>query len=471
MNKVFSRRQVMLAGAATAAFSTLPAGRASAAPARVLTVGKRSIEVNGKAASVFAIQGADGRPGAVLAPGERFATSLVNQCGEPTIIHWHGQTPPVRQDGVTETGYETLIADGAAQGYDFAPRPGTHWMHSHQGLQEQQLMAAPLIVRTAAEMQEDRQEIIVLLHDFTFKSPAEILAGLTGGGGMGGSAGGGMMGNMGGMMSGKSDLNDVDFDAYLANGRTLADPEVFQVEAGGRIRLRLINGAAATAFWIDTGALPGRIIAVDGDAVQPLAVGPFPLAAAQRVDIVLDLPPGEGAYPILAQREGDVARAGVILAASKARIARLESLANIAAGPCGVELEVLLRGAQPLLNRPFDRVTQVHLTGGMMGYDWGIDGRQWQNHQPILVKQGERVGLDIINDGMMAHPMHLHGHHFQVVAINGSALPGAMRDTVLVPPMGSVRIAFDADNPGRWLFHCHNLYHMAAGMMTELRYV
>ncbi|OYV35214.1 MAG: copper oxidase [Acidocella sp. 20-61-6] len=428
------------------------------------------MEVNGKAASVFAIQGADGRPGAVLAPGERFATSLVNQCGEPTIIHWHGQTPPVRQDGVTVTGYETLIADGAAQGYDFAPRSGTHWMHSHQGLQEQQLMAAPLIVRTAAEMGEDRQDIVVLLHDFTFRNPADILASLTGGGGMGGG-GGGMMGNVGGMMSGKTDLNDVDFDAYLANDRTLADPEVFQVEAGGRIRLRLINGATSTAFWIDTGALQGQIIAVDGDAVQPFAVGPFPLAEGQRADVLLNLPAGEGAYPILAQREGDVARTGIILATPKARITRLQTVANTAAGPCGVELEVLLRSTQPLLNRPFDRVTQVHLTGGMMGYDWGIDGRQWQNHQPILVKQSERVGLDIINDGMMAHPIHLHGHHFQVVAVNGTALSGAMRDTVLVPPMGSVRIAFDAGNPGRWLFHCHNLYHMAAGMMTELRYV
>lgn len=142
MHKFLSRRQVMLAGAASAAFSTLPDGRASAAPARVLTVGRRTIEVNGKAASVFAFEGAGGASGAVLAPGERFTTSLVNRCGAPTIIHWHGQTPPVQRDGVTATGYETLIADGAAQGYDFAARPGTHWMHSHHGLQEQQLMAA-----------------------------------------------------------------------------------------------------------------------------------------------------------------------------------------------------------------------------------------------------------------------------------------------------------------------------------------
>ncbi|MDE8343559.1 MAG: multicopper oxidase domain-containing protein, partial [Acidocella sp.] len=71
---------------------------------------------------------------------------------------------------------------------------------------------------------------------------------------------------------------------------------------------------------------------------------------------------------------------------------------------------------------------------------------------------------------MMSHPMHLHGHAFQVVAINGQAFNGAVRDTVLVPPMGNVRIAFDADNQGRWALHCHNLYHMMSGMMTEVRY-
>jgi FtsP/CotA-like multicopper oxidase with cupredoxin domain len=72
---------------------------------------------------------------------------------------------------------------------------------------------------------------------------------------------------------------------------------------------------------------------------------------------------------------------------------------------------------------------------------------------------------------MMAHPMHLHGHHFQVVNINGQTLSGAVRDTVLIPAMASVTVAFEADNFGRWLCHCHNLYHMATGMMSELIYV
>jgi FtsP/CotA-like multicopper oxidase with cupredoxin domain len=76
----------------------------------------------------------------------------------------------------------------------------------------------------------------------------------------------------------------------------------------------------------------------------------------------------------------------------------------------------------------------------------------------------------LVNQSMMAHPMHLHGHVFQVIAIDGRPIAGAMRDTVLVPPMTRVRFAFDADNPGRWAFHCHNLYHMETGMMTEFRY-
>jgi FtsP/CotA-like multicopper oxidase with cupredoxin domain len=67
--------------------------------------------------------------------------------------------------------------------------------------------------------------------------------------------------------------------------------------------------------------------------------------------------------------------------------------------------------------------------------------------------------------------MHLHGHHFQVTEIGGTRIAGAMRDTVLVPAMGTVVVAFDADNPGRWLYHCHNLYHMMAGMMSEVVYV
>ena len=123
------------------------------------------------------------------------------------------------------------------------------------------------------------------------------------------------------------------------------------------------------------------------------------------------------------------------------------------------------------MERSADIRPSVMLTGNMSPYPWTLDDRIWSNRRKVEVSAGQRVALEFMNHSMMAHPMHLHGHHFQVRALNGQALHGAMRDTVLVPSMGSVRVEFDADNPGRWLYHCHNLYHMMTGMMSELVYV
>jgi FtsP/CotA-like multicopper oxidase with cupredoxin domain len=101
----------------------------------------------------------------------------------------------------------------------------------------------------------------------------------------------------------------------------------------------------------------------------------------------------------------------------------------------------------------------------MAGYSWGMSG------EPIKVRSGERIEIEMMNMSMMSHPMHLHGHHFQIVAINGQRFQGAVRDTVLVPPMQSVTFAVDANNPAKaWAFHCHHLYHMASGMMSSFGY-
>jgi FtsP/CotA-like multicopper oxidase with cupredoxin domain len=271
------------------------------------------------------------------------------------------------------------------------------------------------------------------------------------------------------MAHGGMDLNDVDFDAYLANDRTLDDPEIVLVERGARVRLRIINGASGTNFVIDLGALEGRLVAVDGDPVMPIAGRRFGLAMAQRADIELDLR-GAGAWPILAQREGDTIRTGIVLATANAGIARVPEHAASAAAALDLALEQRLRARMPLAAKPAARTHRTTLTGDMASYSWTIDGHGWEDRQPLMVRQGERVVWEIVNTTTMAHPMHLHGHHFQVIAINGQAFAGALRDTVHVPPGVSVKVAFDADNPGRWLIHCHNALHMAAGMMTELRY-
>jgi FtsP/CotA-like multicopper oxidase with cupredoxin domain len=104
-------------------------------------------------------------------------------------------------------------------------------------------------------------------------------------------------------------------------------------------------------------------------------------------------------------------------------------------------------------------------------YAWSMNGAYWPWTEPLMLHQGQRVGIEPVNHSMMTHPIHLHGHAFQVIAIDGRPIRGAVRDTVLVRPMmGCVRFAFDAGNPGRWAFHCHTLYHMMAGMMMEFRY-
>jgi FtsP/CotA-like multicopper oxidase with cupredoxin domain len=467
MPSLLTRRGLLAVTAALTTSSTFNArdAYAQASPVR-LSAERRVLDVNGRAASVFGIRQPNGTAGVVLDPGQRFAVALANDSGEPTIIHWHGQTPPVRRDGIADTGFETVIAAGAAQTYDFAPRPGTHWMHSHHGLQEQILMAAPLIVRTAEDAAADMQEVTVMLHDFSFRDPAEILAGLTGGKDM--KAGGAMPGM--GMPGDAPDLNDIQYDAYLANDRTLADPAVVRVARGGRVRLRLINGATSTAFWIDLGVLGGTVVAVDGNPVKPLNVTRIPMAQAQRVDVILTIPPDGGAFPVLAQREGDRKRTGIILATSGATIAKVSGEATEVAAPVDNSMEQRLEALAPLGTRVTDVVHQVELSGAMMPYSWLMDGRTWTDHKPLAVSKGQRVEIKLSNGSAMAHPIHLHGHHFQVTALNGTSLSGPIRDTVLVPAKGSVKVAFDADNPGRWLFHCHNLYHMAVGMITEVRY-
>lgn len=492
-----NRRNFLKTGAAIlTSAATAPLIRA-AALAQTVTAGAqqptmlmaetRTLEINGKAAKVFGLVRNGGAPGIILEPGQPFNVALTNTLSEPTLIHWHGLLPPWPLDGVPDKP-APLMKAGETRTYTFpVADPGTYWMHAHT-LQEQSLLAAPLIVHSAADSGKDEQEVVVLLHDFSFTPAEELLARLKkatakSGMNMGGMAGmmggmshadmmkhmaqmGGMMGGMDhGAMMGGMDLNDIDFDAYLANDRTLDDPEVTRVEPNGRVRLRIINGATATAFTIDTGRLAGELVAVDGQDVAPIAGSTFPIAMGQRLDIRLAIPKEGGAFPILALREGAPERAGIVLASANAGVAKV-SVKGASKGPgVALDLEARLRASQPLAVRRADRSQDVILTGDMAGYSWAM-----QDGDIHSVRPGERVEVTMRNMSMMTHPMHLHGHRFQVVGINGKPVQGAVRDTVAVPPMASVTIAFDAANPGVWAFHCHHLYHMATGMMAFVAY-
>ena len=480
-----SRRGFLAASAATAASLILPA-RARAQSARMsLTATTRTLDVRGKAATVWGLLDGNGRSGLVLDPGQAFAVDLANTLAEATIIHWHGQIPPNVQDGVPDMPMATL-QPGESRAYDFAARPGTHWMHAHIPEHEMLLLAAPLVVRRPEDVAADRQDVTMFLHDFSFKSPAEVLAEITGGASMAGmdhsqmgqdgmagmdmgAMGQGDMMAMPGMDGMAMDLNDYNFDPYLDNDRTLDDPEVLQVDKGSKVLVRVINAAAATVFWIDTGALTGRLVAVDGEPVQPLPGSRFGIAMGQRLDIEIDVPAEGGAFPVLALREGARERTGLVLATPGATVTKVADMSDADHPAFSADLtqEAALRAFTPLPERAASSQPMLMLGGSMMPYVWTINGQTWGKHSPVSAKTGERVEIMFHNMSMMAHPMHLHGHAFQVVGVGQDRIAGAVRDTVHVPPMGMVTVAVDAGEVARWMLHCHHMPHLSTGMMTE----
>ena len=482
MSEGFSRRCFLASAGAYAATAFLDIKSYADAPLE--TTGKsatklqavtRTLEIHGKAATVMGVQQPDGTQGLVANVNQPFQVLLENKLSVPTAIHWHGLHPPNNQDGVPGVTQPVIRPDSSVL-YNFPLKPaGTHWMHSHQGLQEAFLLSAPLIVHDPIDRTRDEQEIVVFFGDFSFTPPKEIYAKLrtpkkTPMPGMSGKAGAMKMG------MGKPDANDWNYDAYLANDRTLNDPAVVQVDKGGRVRLRIINGSSGTNFFVDLGSLDGEVIATDGMAVHPLRVQRFPLAIAQRIDVRVQLPREGGCFPIMALREGATEQAGVILATKGASIQKLPVAASVPAGLLDLSLESRLAAADPLTAKAVDQVHVLRLQGDMARYAWLINGQSFDVSNPgtqtpqVKVKPGQRVAIKFVNDTGMSHPMHLHGHSFQVIDLNGRALNGALRDTVLVTPRTSVTVAFDANNPGLWYVHCHVLWHLAAGMATLVQY-
>ncbi len=433
----------------------------------------RSLEIDGKAATLMGLEQSNGKQGLAFDVNQPFNVLFENRLLVPTAIHWHGLHPPNNQDGVPGLT-QPVIAPNSNYQYNFPVQPsGTHWMHSHEGLQEAFLLSAPLIIHQPSEEPADEQQIVIFLGDFSFTSPTEIYAKLRKPTvpAMAGAANGKMtMGKMG-----KPDANDVNYDAYLCNDRTLADPEVVQVEKGGRVRLRIINGSSGTNFFVNLGGLRGELIATDGMPVKPIAGSYFPLAIAQRIDVRLRIP-ANGAFPILALRENGMEQTGIVLATAGADIQRLPTKNSSQTGLLSLDLESRLAAAAPLTPKPIDQAFELRLQGNMAKYEWPINGVVFDTEHPrgqkaqVRVKTGQRVALKFINETGMSHPMHLHGHSFQVIDIGGKPLSGALRDTVLVPPHTNVTVAFDANNPGTWYLHCHILWHLAAGMAVLVQY-
>lgn len=330
-------------------------------------------------------------------------------------------------------------------------------------------MYAPLIVDDPSEPGAYDADAVVVLDDWLDRiderTPEQVFASLASGsmGGMDhGSMGMGTEQDMGSM----SDRGDVDYPMHLINGRPSADAETVRVGPGGRVRLRFVNAGSDTIYQLALGGHAMTVTHLDGFPIVPAEVDTVSLSMGERVDVLVDLE--SGVWPLLALPDGkdgsallwlrtsdSTAEAPVVPSRLPEHGGRLLDVFAVQAD----ESVALATTAGP------DREVQLSLTGGMMSYDWGIDGRRFGDHEPITIGAGERLRLRFRNGTMMVHPMHVHGHTF---ALRGAR--GARKDTVLVEPMSSVEVDLLADNPGRWMIHCHNTYHLEAGMATELIY-
>lgn len=431
----------------------------------ILEVKYKNITVNNKTVKVYTIEQPDGTWGYYGKYGQDFDVIVKNKLNESTVIHWHGLLLPNNQDGTSLT--QAYIPPGGEYHYNFKlKQAGTYWMHSHYGLQEQDFAEAPLIIESAVDKQY--QQVVVMFQDFSFTSPQKILANLK----HPESDSAMSMMNMSNMQMNmsKPDLNDVKYDAFLTNYHTLDNPQVIQVKPGDKVKLRFINGGAMSNFWINLGKLNGTLIAVDGNQIKPIFGHLFQLALAQRMDIIVTIPNRPGVFPILGQVEGTQSQTGLILTSkSDKMVDKFSNQANQVLPGLNYAQELKLHSQEPLPKRKIGQVVDVVLDGNMQNYVWTINNQVWPKVTPLIVKKGERIEMVFKNNTMMAHPMHLHGNIFQIESINGKVInDGAMRDTVLVMPHSTVKVIFDANEPGKWALHCHMLYHMHSGMMTFL---
>lgn len=423
-----------------------------------------------------------GYNGSLVAPtlrgtvGDQLTVTVANKLTEGTSIHWHGLAMRNDADGVPGLTQEPVAA-GADYIYDFKlPHPGTYWYHSHVEMQRERALYGALIIDDPQEPLTYDKEWVIVLDDWmdgVTGTPDDVLKELSGG--MGGMGHGGTDGPMamGHMLMGATsdflggDAGDVAYPMHLFNGTSAENPEIFTAKQGERIRLRVINAAGDTAYRFGVPNQQLTVTHTDGFPVEHTQVDAIVLGMGERIDALLTV--GGGYTPVLSLAEGKAQMAYGLLSTGTGDAPARADLPTTLTGKVVDGGQLTADPSVNLAAKAPDRVHELRLTGGMANYDWGINGHRFDMAKPFEnafdLKAGERVEVKFFNDTEMWHPMHIHGHTFQIGAT------GARKDTVIVRPKETVTVQFDADNPGQWLTHCHNAFHAERGMMGVFSYI
>ncbi|OFE17199.1 copper oxidase [Humibacillus sp. DSM 29435] len=415
-------------------------------------------------------------PGPLLraSAGDRLRVAVTNTLTAPTSVHWHGIALRNDMDGVPGITQKP-IDPGTGFTYDFtAPEPGTYFYHPHSGVQLDRGLHGVLIIDDPHEPGQYDQEWIVVLDDWidgTGTTPDEVLKNLqttNGSGGMGGGMGG--MGGMGGSGIGESmqspllgGAGDIAYPHYLVNGRIPTSPVTLAGKPGQRVRMRVVNAGSDTAFRLALGGHRMTVTHTDGYPVEPAVTDALLIGMGERFDVLVTL--ADGAFPLVAAAEGKSGQGMAVVRTSPAAAAPAATATpSELTGRVMLGTDLLAAASSALPDRGVDTTHDLVLGGSMAGYRWTLNGKSFPDTDPLEVRQGQRVRLRFRNHTMMFHPMHVHGHTFALTA------GGARKDTLIVRPMQTVEVDLQADNPGQWATHCHNIYHAEAGMMTTLSY-
>lgn len=388
--------------------------------------------------------------------GERIRVRLVNELAEPTSIHWHGIRIANKMDGVAGLTQDA-VPPGGTFDYDFVtPDAGTYWYHAHNRSWNEvgRGLYGPLVVEEPDPVFDRAHDLTLVIDDWRLDPDGSLEVASFGS--LMEWAHGGRLGNW-----------------LTVNGETMP---TIRLVAGEAYRMRLINAANARILQLDPARFGAKVLAYDG---QPLPVpasfdySPFLLGPAQRVDLLIvptadfvleevsgDQPfsfadfnvtgSGQARHTDLSLPPNDLPEPDL----ANARIVQLDMRGGAMGGP----VEIVYRGKK-LQGDDFRQTGQV----------WALNGVANLTEKPFFsAARGETIIIETINNTVFPHAMHTHGHHFRVIERDGATIDDGepWRDTFLIGAKQTTRIAFVADSPGKWLYHCHMLEHAAAGMTT-----
>jgi len=406
--------------------------------------------------------------------GQRVRVRYVNRTGEPTSVHWHGMIPPNAMDGAAGIT-QPPVENGGTFTYAFTPGPpGTRWYHDHaSGTASMRGLFGMFVVEDPRDEAADA-EFSVVLHDVP-RLPSIDAA-------MRGRSNAPMIDpldspEMHAMHPGDRMGDEVSYVAHAINGASYPQGPPLRVRIGQRVRLRVLNANLTQTRYLRLAGHRLRVTHADGNPLaSPVTVDVVRLGVAERYDVWFEVTrPGAWLLhtltsdPLAFEQAVLICTPGMEHASPQTDAAVLDGAAVLTYAVGGLGLT-----ETPFLERPAAIRKHYELDGGDYGSRrWTMNDQLWPRTEKILVSRGDDVVVRFTNNSDMEHPMHLHGHVFQLVEYNGRALRQPLaKDTTLVPANGgTVAWRFQATSPpGRWLLHCHNQIHMMDGMMTEVAY-